>query len=195
MVLIVLAIEVIRQYYRALRPAASATPNSTLPIPQLVLRHSLFARRSLCLPAPHSRHPVHHLRKPVRIRLHSASRLELVFSQLFSRAFLFQSRSRCLNPHSFFLGCWPFHFLALAAPFRHALSRRLSGSLIFSFPAIPTGPASPLTAIAFSFLSVRFLFSALPYFSTALLNSSAPNAPLSPPRSRRSLSPHSGMPA
>ena len=43
MVLAVIAIEVIRQYYLALRPGASAAPNSTLPIPQLVLRHLLFA--------------------------------------------------------------------------------------------------------------------------------------------------------
>jgi len=42
MVVTVLAIEVIRQYYLALRPAASTAPNSILPIPQLVLRHSLF---------------------------------------------------------------------------------------------------------------------------------------------------------
>jgi hypothetical protein len=43
MVLAVLAIEVARQYYFAFRPAASATPNSTPRVPELILRHSLFA--------------------------------------------------------------------------------------------------------------------------------------------------------
>jgi hypothetical protein len=43
MVLAVLAIEVTRQYYLALRPADPAAPNSTLRIPELLLRHSLFA--------------------------------------------------------------------------------------------------------------------------------------------------------
>jgi hypothetical protein len=43
MVLAVLAIEVARQYYLAFRPASSASPNSTLRVPELLLRHTLFA--------------------------------------------------------------------------------------------------------------------------------------------------------
>jgi hypothetical protein len=45
MVLAVLAIEVARQYYLAFRPAETETaaPNSTLRVPELLLRHSLFA--------------------------------------------------------------------------------------------------------------------------------------------------------
>ena len=43
MVLAVLAIEVARQYYLALRPTSSAEPNSTLRVPELLLRHVLFA--------------------------------------------------------------------------------------------------------------------------------------------------------
>jgi hypothetical protein len=43
MVLAVLAIEVARQYYVAFRSAAPATPNSTPRVPELLLRHSLFA--------------------------------------------------------------------------------------------------------------------------------------------------------
>jgi len=43
MVVAVLVIEVVRQYYLALRPASSAAPNSTLRVPELLLRHSLFA--------------------------------------------------------------------------------------------------------------------------------------------------------
>jgi hypothetical protein len=43
MVLAVLAIEGLRLYYLALRPGSSASPDSTLRVPQLLLRHSLFA--------------------------------------------------------------------------------------------------------------------------------------------------------
>ena len=43
MVLAVLAIEAVRQYYLALRPAETAAPNSTPRVPELLLRHSLFA--------------------------------------------------------------------------------------------------------------------------------------------------------
>jgi hypothetical protein len=43
MVLAVLAIEAARQYYLALRPGLSAAPNSTLSLPDLLLRHALFA--------------------------------------------------------------------------------------------------------------------------------------------------------
>jgi hypothetical protein len=43
MVLSVLAIEAARQYYLALRPGPSAAPHSTLSIPDLLLRHALFA--------------------------------------------------------------------------------------------------------------------------------------------------------
>jgi hypothetical protein len=43
MVLAVLAIEAGRQYYLALRPGPSAAPNSTLSLPDLLLRHALFA--------------------------------------------------------------------------------------------------------------------------------------------------------
>src|SRR6267142_1131604 len=43
MVLAVLAIEVTRQYYLAFRPAEAASPNSTPGVPELLLRHSLFA--------------------------------------------------------------------------------------------------------------------------------------------------------
>src|ERR1700674_2712892 len=43
MVLAVLAIEVARQYFFAFRSEASAAPNSVPRIPELVLRHSLFA--------------------------------------------------------------------------------------------------------------------------------------------------------
>jgi hypothetical protein len=43
MVLAVLAIEGLRLYYLALRPGSSVSPDSTLSVPQLFLRHSLFA--------------------------------------------------------------------------------------------------------------------------------------------------------
>ena len=43
MVLAVLAIEVTRQYCAALRPAGPAAPHSTPRVPELLLRHSLFA--------------------------------------------------------------------------------------------------------------------------------------------------------
>ena len=43
MVLAILAIEVVRQYYLAFRPAEAASPNSTPRVPELLLRHSLFA--------------------------------------------------------------------------------------------------------------------------------------------------------
>jgi len=43
MVLAVLAIEAARQYYFAFRPAASAAPSPTPRVPELLLRHSLFA--------------------------------------------------------------------------------------------------------------------------------------------------------
>jgi hypothetical protein len=43
MVLAVLAIEVTRQYFFAFRSEASGTPNSVLHVPELLLRHSLFA--------------------------------------------------------------------------------------------------------------------------------------------------------
>ncbi len=43
MVLAVLAIEAARQYYLAFRPGASVAPHSAPRIPQLLLRHSLFA--------------------------------------------------------------------------------------------------------------------------------------------------------
>jgi hypothetical protein len=43
MVLAVLAVEALRQYYLAFRPDASTAPNSTLRVPELLLRHSLFA--------------------------------------------------------------------------------------------------------------------------------------------------------
>ncbi|HEV1995526.1 MAG TPA: hypothetical protein VGR03_14440 [Candidatus Acidoferrum sp.] len=43
MVLAVLAVEALRQYYLAFRPDPSAAPNSTPRVPELLLRHSLFA--------------------------------------------------------------------------------------------------------------------------------------------------------
>ncbi len=43
LVLAVLAIEAARQYYFVLRPSPSAAPNSAPRIPELLLRHSLFA--------------------------------------------------------------------------------------------------------------------------------------------------------
>src|SRR5216683_885490 len=43
MLLAVLVVEALRQYYLAVRPASSAAPNSTVRIPELLLRHALFA--------------------------------------------------------------------------------------------------------------------------------------------------------
>src|SRR6266699_4854685 len=43
MLLAVLVVEALRQYYLAVRPAPSAAPNATARIPELLLRHSLFA--------------------------------------------------------------------------------------------------------------------------------------------------------
>jgi hypothetical protein len=43
MVLAVLAIEALRQYYLVFRPDSSTPPNSTPHVPELLLRHSLFA--------------------------------------------------------------------------------------------------------------------------------------------------------
>src|SRR5882762_574559 len=43
LVLAVLAIEAARQYYFAIRPASSAAPNSSPRVPELLLRHALFA--------------------------------------------------------------------------------------------------------------------------------------------------------
>src|SRR5260370_8503862 len=43
MLLAIVAVEGLRQYYLAVRPASSAAPNSTVRIPELLLRHCLFA--------------------------------------------------------------------------------------------------------------------------------------------------------
>src|SRR6266849_6967019 len=96
------------------------------PLPSFSLR-----RGRAHLPAAHIPHALYHLWKRLRIRLHSAQGLELVFSELFSGAFLFQSWPACLDAYSSSRHRRPFYFLAAAAPRRHSVSRRLSRFLPF----------------------------------------------------------------
>jgi hypothetical protein len=180
MVLAVLAIDVARQYYFAFRPARSAAPNSAPRVRELLLRHSLFAAVLLIclLPTFITRYVIY------------GSPLESAYIPLrdwnwFSPNFLavfFSSFSPSSGSSSF------------GAANRSLARRCLPAFLLFTFssPATPIGLASLLTAAAFSFLLLRFSFLDSPFSSIAPLNSSAPSAPLWPPRWLFSLSPLSG---